>query len=188
MVSNVLDDEDRFISIIEAAIKSKEVEAFPQWKKDVKDTKARNKRKEHAKGEAKEAEELAKELGVHDKLFGKKDEKATSNAKGKRKAKVSDDAGDEDALRALIQAKNAKQNRMGSLIEKLEAQYGGEAEGGKKGKGAGSRKGKKWGQEAEPPEPTDEEFEALQKKMFGDKASKESKGKDSGPSKRSKRG
>jgi len=183
MCSNVLDDEERFITIIEQAIKTKSVPTFPQWKKDVKDTKGRSKRKDAAKIEAKEAEELAKELGVHDKLFGNsaasnatesksgKKGKAASNGKGKGKANLNDEGVDEDALRALIQSRNSKQNSMNSLIEKLEAKYGaadGDPFDQKPSKG-NKKRAKKEEPMSKTGEPTEEEFEALQKKLFGEK-------------------
>lgn len=206
MCSNVLDDEERFIDIINKAIKDKLVSTFPQWKKDIKDTKARNRRKEDAKNEAKEAEELAKELGVHDKIFGDdKDGKKAKNAsktKGKNKASgnVNDEGVDEDALKAVIQSRNSKQNSMNSLIERLEAKYGAAdgdpfASNNKKN----SKKGEKGGKASNDDnkgasssgknkrnkneEPTEEEFEALQKKLFGrgnDSNSYKKKGKENG--------
>ena len=190
MASSVLDDEDRFISIIDTAIKAKEVKTYPQWKKDVKDSKGREKRRQAAKGEAAEAEELAKELGVHDKIFGSGDDAGKKGGKGKKKAgKVNEDGVDEDALKELIQSRHSKNNTMNSLIEKLESKYGAAegdplAEGSKSSKGKGKKratqadeegeasqkKGRK-GSKAETNEPTEEEFEALQKKLFGEKES-----------------
>ena len=193
MCSNVLEDEERFISLINAAIISQEVTSFPQWTKDSKDTKARNKRKAEAKSEAKEAEELAKELGLHDKLFGKKDvqeNQAPGNTSKKtkgKKTKVNEDGVDEDALKALIQSRNSKNNTMNSLIEKLEAKYGTETveeedaifeKGGKKAGGAaGKKRASKSVQQ-----PTEEEFEALQKKLFNGK-----NGEDEPASKKAKK-
>lgn len=199
MASNVLDDEERFIGIVDAAVKAKEIKSFPRWKKDVKDSKAREKRKAAAQGEAAEAEELAKELGVHDKLFG--NGAAVSKGKGKKgKGKLNEDGVDEDALKQLIQSRNQqKKGTMDSLIEKLEAKYGA-AEGdpleGKNGKS--KAKGKKKADKSEEKtsakiqEPTDEEFEALQKKLFGGKDGKKGRKDDDGQdvaptAKRSKR-
>lgn len=205
MCSNVLDDEERFISIVEHAIKTKRVSSFPKWKKDVKDTKARSKRKDAAKSEAKEAEELAKELGVHDKLFGgasangkdDKDAKASgkkgksANGKGKGKSTVNDEGVDEDALKALIQSRNSKQNSMNSLIEKLEAKYGA-ADGDPFDQKASSKGSKKRGKKSEAApskndEPTEEEFEALQKKLFGKKKDGAAEEADEPKAKRAKK-
>lgn len=199
MCSNVLDDEERFIAIIEEAIKTKRVSSFPQWKKDVKDVKGRSKRKKAAESEAKEAEELAKELGVHDKLFGAGTAKEAEGdetsgkkkkGKGKGKANVNDEGVDEDALKALIQSRNSKQNSMNSLIERLEAKYGaadGDPFDQKAGKGSKKRSKKDESDEKtssskknKNAEPTEEEFEALQRKLFGGKK-KESAPEESEP-------
>lgn len=204
MCSNVLEDEERFISIVNDAIKTKHVTSYPQWKKDVKDTKARQRRKEEAKGEAKEAEKLAKELGVHDKIFGKnknkrdqddEDVETVSSKKTKGKAsvktkKLNEDGVDEDSLRELIQSRNSKNNSMNDLFGRLEAKYGAnESAGGGKKKKKGKKaspdddgpddfangsSSRKRGAKTNLQEPTDEEFEALQKKLFGGKDGKAS--------------
>lgn len=70
MVSSVLDDEERFRTIIQAAIDAGEVEAYKAFTKETK--KSKNERRKKAEGEQKEAEEYAKELGVWDVLFGNK--------------------------------------------------------------------------------------------------------------------
>ena len=194
MCCNVLVDEERFISIIDSAIKAKDVPSFPQWKNQVKDIKGRNKRKAAAKSEAKEAEELAKELGVHDKLFGNSKsegdgEPGRKPSKGKgKKGKVNEDGVDEDALQALIQCRNSKNNTMNSLIEKLEAKYRDEGAEGetrrKNGKKADVAPGKKRPSKTAE-EPTEEEFEALQKKMSG--GNKEEEAPASRRSKKSKK-
>ena len=200
MCSNALDDEERFISIIEKAIKTKSVPTFPQWKKDIKDIKGRSKRKEAAKDEAKEAEELAKELGVHDKLFGKSnsDGKDTTtdskngkkgksaNAKGKGKNNVNDEGVDEDALRSLIQSRNSKQNSMNSLIEKLEAKYGA-ADGDPFDQKSSKKRTKKEEPASKHQEPTEEEFEALQKKLFSKKKENEGDYADEPKAKKAKK-
>ena len=165
MCSNVLEDEERFIEIVDAAIKAKDVKAYPRWKKDVKDTKGRQKRRDAAKSEATEAEELAKELGVHDKIFGS-GKNSGKSSKGKKGGKVNEDGVDEDALKALIQSRNAKNNRMGSLIESLEARYGGAEQEPKSKKGSKGKAGTKR-DAAEAAGPSEEEFAALQAMMFG---------------------
>lgn len=68
--SEILEDEERFISLLNAAIKSGDVEALPKWKKTTGDAKGRKKMREGARKEANEAEEYAKELGVWDNLYG----------------------------------------------------------------------------------------------------------------------
>lgn len=181
MCSNVLEDEERFIEIVQSAIKAGDLKSTPQWKKDVKDTKGRQKRKAAAESEAKEAEEMAKEMGIHDKLYGsKKGDKASSAKKGGKKGKVNEDGVDEDALKALIQSRNQKENRMGALIESLESRYGNGATETKGKKGANKR-----GAKAVEAEPTEEEFEAMQKKLFGGK--KDSHVEAAPPAKKQKR-
>lgn len=146
MVSTV-DDEDRFVDLINRAIASGAVESTPEWKKHLKDTKGKGKerRRKKADKEAKEAEELAKELGVHDKLFGgdgnsngagattsESQRQGVKKGKGKGKAggsrggvgggaQEADAEDGEAALRALIQGNQAK--RMNSLVDSLEAKY-----------------------------------------------------------------
>ncbi|GAA6048926.1 hypothetical protein JCM3770_007122 [Rhodotorula araucariae] len=169
VMGSSVDDEDRFVTLINGAIAAKEVKATAGWRKAAKDTKGKERRRKAAEKEAKEAAELAKELGVHDKLFGPK-------GKGKGKAKKGGDAGDDDeaALRALIQGNQAK--RMNSLVDSLEAKYAG-IEAKKSGKkrastGGDEAQGKRSKKEIEP---TDAEFEAIQARLDANR--KEKKGK-----------
>lgn len=102
------DDEARIRGYIEDAIARGEVKEYKAFRK--KESAAdKTKRLARAKKEAREAEELSKELGL-DKL-----------KKGKG-GKSKDGESDEDALRALIQSRGQK--RMSSLIDTLEAKYG----------------------------------------------------------------
>lgn len=118
MCSNVLDDDERFREIIDEAIADKQVTA---WKKYKKETAAqKRKRLDKAKKEESEAMDLAQELGVADKLFGK----GKTNSKKKK-----DDASD---LAALIQQR--QKGREDAFFDRLEAKYGGEAKKSAKGK------------------------------------------------------
>ncbi|PRQ73959.1 hypothetical protein AAT19DRAFT_15526 [Rhodotorula toruloides] len=157
-------DEDRFVKLINDAIAAKEIKATPAWTKSSKDTQGKEKRKKKADKEAKEAEELAKELGVHDKLYGN-GSSASKGGKGKGKGKKADAEDDEASLRALIQGNQAK--RMNSLIDSLEAKYAAaEAKKGKKRSSTGGEDGAKGGKKAKKEaEPTEEEFAAIQAKM-----------------------
>lgn len=83
--SEILEDEERFITLINAAIKSGEVEALPKWKKTTGDVKGRKKMREGARKEANEAEEYAKELGVWDDLYGKGRKGGANGDKGQAK-------------------------------------------------------------------------------------------------------
>ena len=107
MCSNVLEDDKRYRDIINKAIEAGKVEAYPRFTKESKAS--RRRRVEDAKKEATEAEQLAEELGVKEKLF----EKGEGSKKG----------GDEDALKALIMQR--QQNRAENFFDNLEAKYGG---------------------------------------------------------------
>ncbi|KIW34543.1 uncharacterized protein PV07_01320 [Cladophialophora immunda] len=119
MCSDVVADEDRFRKIIDEAIAQGEVEAYSRYTKE--DKKSRERRKANAKKEEAEARELAEELGVAEKLFGKK-------GSGKKKSKTGGD--DNDALQALIQQR--QQSRAQNFFDDLEAKYGGGAKKGKR--------------------------------------------------------
>jgi DnaJ homolog subfamily C member 9 len=138
MLSDVLEDDARFRQIIDAAISAGGVPAFPAYTKESK--KVRNARLAAARAEAGEAEEYAKELGVHDKLFG-------SGKKGKGKGKG---GGTEDDLAALI-----RRNQQGraSFLDDLAAKYGANDK-------KGGKKGRKRADEAEDDEPSEEAFQA----------------------------
>lgn len=69
MLSSPLDDEERFREIIDAAIESKVVEAYPAYTNETE--KQKTARMKAARKEAKEAEDAAKELGLRVKLAGK---------------------------------------------------------------------------------------------------------------------
>lgn len=179
MLSDVLADDTRFRKIIDAAIRAGDVDAYPAYTKESK--KKRADRVKAAKAEANEAEEYAKELGVHDKLFGSgrgddedegeeedndgdekkgKTAKKTKDAKPKAKKK-GPKAGSEDALAALIRG---NQQRREGFFDHLEAKYGASSK---------PAKGKKRRAEEEPSE---EAFQAA--------AARLKKGKGEGRSKR----
>ncbi|KAH9434390.1 hypothetical protein MCOR02_006400 [Pyricularia oryzae] len=161
MLSNVLEDDERFRAWIDEAISKGDVEGFKAYTKESK--KKRDKRVKDAKGEAAEAEEYAKELGVHGKLFGGG---AAGEGKGKGKGKKKD-AGGEDALAALIRGRQA--DRMDAL-DRLAEKYGAAAPKAKK-------KGKKRAAEDEDDEdgsePSEEAFQATQARLFGKKSNGE---------------
>ncbi|KAI1267921.1 hypothetical protein F5Y18DRAFT_415468 [Xylariaceae sp. FL1019] len=145
MLSNVLKDDERFRSIIDEAIASKDVPAFKAYTKESK--KSKQARIKAAKDEANEAEEYAKELGVHDKLFEKKGEK---DKKGKKK-------GDEDALAALIQRRGQDRKQAADhFLDNLAAKYGATSSSAKKGR-------KRRAEAAD--EPSEEAFQAAAAKL-----------------------
>ncbi|RYP52321.1 hypothetical protein DL768_002533 [Monosporascus sp. mg162] len=115
MLSDPIHDHERFRSIIADAIEKGDVPPFKAFTHETK--KAKDARIRAAKKEAGEAEEYAKELGVHDRIFGDK-------KKGKKES--------EQDLAALI--RNNQRNRS-SLLDDLVAKYGatgGSKKGGKK--------------------------------------------------------
>ena len=116
MLSDPVEDEARFRDVIEAAIRDGQVESHRAFTHEPKASRANRVRL--AKREAVEAIELAKELGVHDKLFGD----GSSKKQRKRKA---DDGQDEDALKALIQQRQSSRAKGASFLDALEAKYGG---------------------------------------------------------------
>lgn len=177
IMCSTIDDEDRFITLINDGIASGDLKATAQWRKASKDTKARDRRRARAGKEAAEAEAYAKELGVHDKLNGGK-----NKGKGKGKGKQADEAEEDDdeaGLRALIQGNQAK--RMDALMESLESKYGGGSDkkgkkrastGGPSDDPKGSSSSSKKKRKSAEAEPTEEEFAAIQAKMDADRARK----------------
>lgn len=116
MLSNPLDDEDRFKVIIDAAITAGEAEPFDAYY----NIESREKRKEKAEKESKEAQDYAKELGVYDAFFG------NGRSEGKEKAGLAD----------LIQQK--QKARAATFLDDLTAKYVNGA--GKNGKTKGRKR------------------------------------------------
>ena len=141
MLSSVLDDEERFREVIEKAIKDGEVEDYEKFSGE--GVKQRKRRVAKAKEEAKEAMEMARELGVEDKLFGNGE-----GGKGKKKNKGGKADG-EDELMALIQQR--QKSRAEDFFAGLEAKYapkskakrGVDNDGEKNGGGAKKQKRKR---------------------------------------------
>ncbi|KAK8044604.1 chaperone dnaJ 6 [Apiospora rasikravindrae] len=152
MLSNVLEDDARFRAIIDEAIESEDVPAFKAYTKETK--KSKKARIDAAKGEANEAEEYAKELGIHDKLFGGgKDGGSGSGSSTAKKGKKGKKDASEDALAALIRGKQqSREQQQNDFFAGLEAKYGG-----------GSKKGKKrtHDEEMDIDEPPEEAFAAV---------------------------
>jgi DnaJ family protein C protein 9 len=159
MLSNVLEDDERFRSIIDAAIAAGDVPSFPAYARETK--KSKQARVRAARAEAGEAEEYAKELGVHEKLFGD----------GKKKKGTGKGAGAEDDLAALI-----RRNQQGraSFLDDLAAKYGATTS---KAKG---KKGKKRGSvdEDDGDEPSEEAFQAAAARL---KKAKDTRGESTAP-------
>ncbi|KAF4982299.1 hypothetical protein FZEAL_2048 [Fusarium zealandicum] len=146
ILSDVLEDDERFRKIIDDAIESDDVPSFSTYTRESK--KKRQTRVKKAQAEANEAEDYAKELGVHDKLFGDKKGK-------KKKGKGSS----EDDLAALIQKR--QQGRSESFLDHLAEKYGAKESKPKKGK-----------KRAIEEEPSEEAFQAAAAKLRSSKKSK----------------
>lgn len=141
ILSSVTEDDERFREIIDQAIQDNDVPNFKAYTKESKTRRAARLKK--AREEATEAEDYAKDLGVHDDIFGQK--------KGK-KGKGSS----EDGLAALIQRR--QQGRSESFFDHLEAKYGGPSSGKKKGKKRDAEE-----------EPSEEAFQAAAAKLKNSK-------------------
>lgn len=137
--SNILDDEERFIEIIQGALQAKEIPPTKAWSalQTADGSKTRKKLRAKAQQEAKEAEAYAKELGVWDDLYGKR--ARTSDAPKKRKPARTDPAAaasstdetedvDLDALRQAMRAKSTQRaSSFDAMIARLEQKHAGPA-------------------------------------------------------------
>ena len=124
MLSNPLDDEERFREYIDAAIEAGEVEGYQAYTKEK--VKKKNARHQLAAREGKEAKEHAKKIGVYDSLFGNGEGKAGKN-------------GSDKGLADLIQQR--QKARAGTFLDDLEAKYaGGGQKGGRRQNGGTKRK------------------------------------------------
>jgi DnaJ family protein C protein 9 len=134
VMCSTLDDEDRFTKLINDAIAAGTLKSTPTWTKSSTSKPAKLARHKKAQKEAAEAEAYAKELGIHDKLYG--DKSSGAKGKGKGKGKVNEDGVDEDALKAMIMAKQkGREDRMDAMLAGLEAKYGPKKGAAGKGKG-----------------------------------------------------
>lgn len=107
MLSNPLEDEDRFRGYIDAAISKGEVQSYPAYANE--DAKTRKRRMRNAKREATLAEAHARKSGVYDTLFGDKTKKKNQ-------------PGSDEAEPAQLLQQRAK-NRANTFLEDLEAKY-----------------------------------------------------------------
>ncbi|KAG2349921.1 DnaJ-domain-containing protein [Suillus weaverae] len=199
---STIDDEPRFVVALSKLVQAGDLPSLPQWASSSKDEKAKLVRKKQSNKEAKEAEELAKELGVWDEFYGS-GKTGARKAKGKaKKSADDDDEEDTSALQALILKR--QKNRHG-FLDDLAAKYSNLEESSRK-KGGRGRKRKKDADESEaeaespkkkphvqdPPDIDDEEFAKIQQRMFPDKhkptgeGSSPAKGRRSGRAKKGK--
>ncbi|PHH69673.1 hypothetical protein CDD82_7610 [Ophiocordyceps australis] len=149
MLSDVVHDDTRFRHIIDEAIENNDVESYAAYAKE--DKKKRKARVNKAMAEAQEAEKYAKQLGVHDKLFG-------HGKKEKSSAKM------ENNLAALIQKR--QQDRSASFLDHLAEKYG-----------ASDSKNKKERKRRVDKEPSEEAFQAAAARLgkAGDRSKSASK-------------
>jgi len=186
------DDEARFIIAISNLIAQGELSDLDDWELSTKDERAKLVRKKQADKEAKEAEELAKELGVWDEFYGSgKGGPRKGKEKGRAKGKKDEEEdGDTSVLQALILK---KKKNMDGFFDSLAAKYAEPkptAKGKRKGKTAEEDveeppKKKRRGAAAEPPDIDDAEFEKLQQKLFGEKTKPKSPGEGSSKKRKS---
>ncbi|KII88557.1 hypothetical protein PLICRDRAFT_92275 [Plicaturopsis crispa FD-325 SS-3] len=173
------DDEARFIILISNLISAGDLTSSPAWEASVHDEKSRLVRRKQGEKEAKEAEDLARELGVWDEFYGSgKAGARKGKGKGKQKAAEDEDEEDTSALQALILKK--KQN-MDGFFDGLAAKYAEPERGRKRGKanaqdgdedgeeGASPKKKARRGPAPAAPDIDDEEFAKLQSRLFGHK-------------------
>ncbi|KAJ1732260.1 hypothetical protein LPJ72_003515 [Coemansia sp. Benny D160-2] len=168
MLADVELDEPRFIRAIEDAIKAKSIKRTKTY---AKSKKLSAKRAAQAKKEAAEADALRKELGLDDKL-----RKAKGAERKRKRSKRSDDddddagsdEGDADGIKALIRQRT--NSRMSAIIANIEEKYVSKQNaGGKKSRKNGASAKQKKQKTSAVEEPSEEEFLALQAKLFAKK-------------------
>lgn len=137
MMSNPLEDEDRFRAIIDRAIENGEVEAYKAYTDE--SSKSKEARMKNAGREGAEADAYAQKLGVHDKLFG------PGPKNGKKNSKKAGSG--EDDLAALFQQRG--KGRTENFLDNLEKKYSKDT--GRKKRGAVD-------------EPSEEAFERMAKR------------------------
>lgn len=179
------EDEDRFVRLINSFIKDGSLPSSKAWQKSIKDEKARVQRKKRSEKEAKEAEELAKDVGLWDDFYGD-GKKPNGDVDAKRSGSSGGQAEEDDysALQAVILKKKAKTN---TFFDDLAAKYG-EPKSSRTRTGKKKRSSKDKDTEgdeavegplpkksklvAEAPDIDDEEFAKLQQKLFCDSDNK----------------
>lgn len=161
MLSDVVEDDERFRAIIEEAIKGEEIKAYKKFTNESEGSK--QKRAKAAKAEADEAMEYAEELGIKDKLFG-----------GKAGESGNKDDGQEGLKALILKRKQDRQEHGDSFLDRLEAKYAGKEKKEKpKGKGKTSRA-------AVEDEPDEESFQKAAARLKGKKENKVNKESVSG--------
>ncbi|KAF9451040.1 DnaJ-domain-containing protein [Macrolepiota fuliginosa MF-IS2] len=169
---STVDDEPRFIVSLTELINKGNLPKMKEWEKSIRDEKARLVRRKEGEDEAKEAETLAKELGVWDEFYGSgRAGERKSKSKGKNRAAKGEDEDEEDtaALQALIlRKKEERAVDMDSFFDELAAKYGGKDKGKKRGRGEPDDEGEASTKRVRvgPPDIPEEEFAILKEKLF----------------------
>jgi DnaJ homolog subfamily C member 9 len=147
MLSEPLDDEERYRGWIDEAIESGDVEGYKAYMEETERQKeARMKQaKKMKEREGKEAMAHAEKLGVKDKLFGNGKKKESS----------------EDALATLIRS---RQVGRGNFLDALEEKYAAKEKKAKKGKKRGSED-----EDEDGGMPSEEAFQAAAARLKGGK-------------------
>lgn len=99
--AEVLQDEERIIGIVGDLIEKGDLKKSKGWTDSLKDEKGREKMRGKARKEATEAEEMAREMGVWEELFGdgsksKSEREKKGKKMGKEEAEIGSDDGHED--------------------------------------------------------------------------------------------
>ena len=175
---STIEDEPRFVRLITNLTKSGDLVSTPTWEKSVKDETARLKRKKKSAKEAKEAETLAKEIGVWDEFYGSGEpaDRTAKRRKGNQKADTGNEEEDVSALQALILK---RKKNMDGFFDGLAAKYtesvpsvrSGGSRGNKRKTGFGEGSPKKKSKTVpSPPDIDDEEFARIQESLLKKKA------------------
>ena len=170
---STIEDEPRFVRLLNNSIKSGDLISTPTWEKSIKDETARLKREKKSVREAEEAEVLAREIGVWDEFYGsgKLTDSAAKRRKGKQTANANRDE-DVSTLQALILK---RKKNMDGFFDSLAAKYV-ESEPSVRSSGSRGKKRKPDGGEGSPvkkpktapspPDIDDEEFAKIQESLL----------------------
>lgn len=155
MLSDILEDDERFRRIIDEGIKSGTIESFPTWEK-INNNAAREKAKA---AERKRRDEWDKKHGSVKEAL----EKAKSKQNSKAKKGGAGGSGGLADLQALIQGRQrARMGGFDGMVDRLEEKYGTKPRGKKRATPMDT-------------EPSEEEFLAAQKRLNSGKKSSRSK-------------
>ncbi|EJT96774.1 DnaJ-domain-containing protein [Dacryopinax primogenitus] len=173
-------DEPRLLARLKLLVADGTLPSFPAWEKTLADKRAARERKKQGKAEEKEAEEMAKELGVWDEFYGT-GKKGARQGNGKGKGKNGEKENEEEDTSALQALILKKRQNAGNFLDNLAAKYAQpeKPNGNAKGKGKSKKRPAPEEEEEESPKKMkkdvhdeldgmdDELFRKLQEGMFG---------------------